>query len=101
MGLLRAPHFWFNPSKSLFRANKNLHGLHWFTLVYIRLPPDAVEPVVPIIKADGEETLVSPFIHKSCVSLIDIVSLVDGRQQQQEQSAGSIGVKALSPKHTL
>jgi hypothetical protein len=31
----------------------------------------------------------------SCVNLIDIS--VDGRQQQQEQSAGTIGVKMLSP----
>jgi hypothetical protein len=30
-----------------------------------------------------------------------IVSSVDDQQQQQEQCAGSIGVKTLTPKHTL
>jgi hypothetical protein len=39
MELLHAPHFWFNPSKSLFQAKKVDTDLHWFTLVYIRLPP--------------------------------------------------------------
>ncbi len=39
--------------------------------------------------------------HYSCVSLIDMVSSVDGRQQKQEQCAGSIGVETLPPKHTI
>jgi hypothetical protein len=39
-GLIKCPHSWINPLKSLFWLKISLHGLHWFTQVYIRLPPD-------------------------------------------------------------
>jgi hypothetical protein len=48
--------------------------------------------------------LVSPSIHRSCVSLIDMVSSADSLRSSRNSGqcqAGSRGVKSLSPKHTL
>ncbi len=65
-----------------------------------------VELVPPSINADGKKTRpvqsINPQIAcESHDSLIDTVSSVDGLQQQQEQCAGSSGVKTLSPKHKV
>jgi hypothetical protein len=60
----------------------------------------AVEPVDLSIKADSEETRQSANPQIMCESHRHSL-FADGRQQQQEQCAGPIGVKTLSPKHTL
>ena len=37
---IRVPHYSFNPRSSNFGVKQVQHGLHRFTLVYMRLPPD-------------------------------------------------------------
>ncbi len=50
MGLLRAPHSWFNQLKSLFRAKKKFA---WFTLVYTGLHPFALRCAPSLSLPDG------------------------------------------------
>ena len=41
-GLITCPTFLVQSGEVTFWGEKSLHGLHWFTQVYIRLPPDVL-----------------------------------------------------------